>query len=144
MPADGHLSWKATYKPGKVVAEGFKGGKRILREVVETTGPAARLEASAQTIGTLAVVTVKVLDAKGRVVPDACLPVKLSLEGEGRILGAGNGDPAYLGPETSADGHNMEMPAFNGLLQVLVQKNGTNVRLRCSGEGCSPVYFSIN
>ena len=144
MPADGHLSWQAVYKPGKVVAEGYKNGKRILREVVETTGAPAQLAVSADSMGTLAVVTVKVLDPKGRLVPDACPVIGLSLEGDGRILGAGNGDPAYLGPETSADGRTLEMPAFNGLLQVLVQKNGADLRLRFTGEGMAPVYFPIN
>ncbi len=134
MPADGHLSWKATYKPGKVVADGYKNGRRILREVVETTGAPAKLEASAQYEGNLAVVTVKVLDAKGRTVPDGCPLIGLSLEGEGRILGAGNGDPAYPGPETSADGKTITIPAFNGLLQVLVEKNGADVRLRLSSD----------
>ena len=134
MPEDGHLSWTTVYRPGKVVAEGYRSGRRILREVVETTGPAARLEASTETIGQLAIVTIKVLDAKGRVVPNACPLISLELEGDGRILGAGNGDPAYRGKETSADGKTMSIPAFNGLLQLLVQKNGASVWLRLSSD----------
>ena len=134
MTEDGHLSWTTVYRPGKVVAEGYRSGRRILREVVETTGPAARLEASTETIGQLAIVTIKVLDAKGRVVPNACPLISLELEGDGKILGAGNGDPAYLGKETSADGKTMSIPAFNGLLQLLVQKNGASVWLRLSSD----------
>lgn len=120
MPRDGHLSWKATYRPGKVVAEGYVKGKRVLREVLETTGPAAQLEATVERVGRLSVWTIRVADAKGRTVPDACPMVSLKLEGNGRILGAGNGDPSYRGPEQSADGKTLQIPAFNGYLQVLV------------------------
>ena len=121
MPRDGHLSWKATYKPGKVVAEGFIRGKRVLRQVVETTGAPARLATEVETVGELRVVNVSVLDAKGRLVPDACPQVRISWTGsQGRFLGAGNGDPAYLGPQQPADGHTLTIPAFNGRLQVLL------------------------
>ena len=121
MPRDGHLSWEAVYRPGKVVAEGYKGGRRILRQVVETTGPAVRLEKSVENIGRLSVVLYSLVDAKGRLVPDACNAVRLELGGEGRILGAGNGDPAYRGPEQPSDGRHLVMPAFNGQLQVLLE-----------------------
>jgi beta-galactosidase len=57
-------------------------------------------------------------------VPDACPDIMLRLEGEGRILGAGNGDPAYKGPEQPADGRTLRIPAFNGYLQVLVEETG--------------------
>ena len=43
MPKNGHLKWKAVYKPGKVVAIGYKNGKRIMTQVIETTKPAAVL-----------------------------------------------------------------------------------------------------
>ena len=141
MPADGHLSWKAVYRSGKVVAEGYRKGKRVCREVVETTGPAAALTITQDRPEynadgrDVAVISVGVKDAKGRLVPDACLPVTVTLEGPGRLLGAGNGDPAYLGPEQSADGKTLTMPAFNGLLQLLVQPSAQGeLRLKCSAE----------
>ena len=36
MPKNGHLTWKASYQPGKVVAVGYKNGKRVLVETEET------------------------------------------------------------------------------------------------------------
>ena len=36
MPKNGHLTWKAIYQPGKVVAVGYKNGKRVLVETEET------------------------------------------------------------------------------------------------------------
>ena len=41
MPRNGHLVWEdVRYAPGKLVATGFVAGRRISREVLETTGPA--------------------------------------------------------------------------------------------------------
>jgi beta-galactosidase len=47
----------------------------------------------------IAVVTVAVVDAQGRVVPTANVPVAFTLTGPGRILGVGNGDPACHEPD---------------------------------------------
>ncbi len=144
MPRNGHLKWKAVYRPGKVVATGYKNGKRILTETIETTKPAARIALSAdrQTIMAdgrdIAVVTVEVQDQKGRVVPDACPMLTFRLEGDGRILGAGNGDPSYLGEDhpKAKDCREFSIPAFNGLAQVLVQggHNPSSLVLSCSAD----------
>ncbi len=144
MPRNGHLKWKAVYRPGKVVATGYKNGKRILTETIETTKPAARIALSAdrQTIMAdgrdIAVVTVEVQDQKGRVVPDACPMLTFRLEGDGRIIGAGNGDPSYLGEDhpKAKDCREFSIPAFNGLAQVLVQggHNPSSLVLSCSAD----------
>ena len=144
MPRNGHLKWKAVYRPGKVVATGYKNGKRILTETIETTKPAARIALSAdrQTIMAdgrdMAVVTVEVQDQKGRVVPDACPMLTFQLEGDGRILGAGNGDPSYLGEDhpKAKDCREFSIPAFNGLAQVLIQggHNPSSLVLSCSAD----------
>ena len=51
----------------------------------------------------VSVITVEVQDNKGRVVPDACPMLMFRLEGDGRIIGVGNGDPAYLGEDHPKD-----------------------------------------
>ena len=127
MPRDGHLSWKAVYKPGKVVAEGFKGGKRVLREVVETTGEAVQAELETTVCKGIQIVNVTLKDKKGRFVPDACPTLTFTLDGPGTILGAGNGDPAC--PVIDNPGTNecrsFTFPAFNGHAQLLVRGEGT-------------------
>ncbi|MBR4740015.1 MAG: DUF4982 domain-containing protein [Bacteroidales bacterium] len=127
MPEGGHLEWDAVYKPGKVVATAYKKGKRVLAEVLETTGPAARLDIEAETIGDVTVCTVRILDRKGRFVPDACLPLQLDVDGSARILGVGNGDPAFQAPERPSDpsARSFTVDSFNGLAQVLLQGSGT-------------------
>ena len=145
MPKNGHLKWNATYQPGRVVAKGYINGKRILTETIETTKPAARivLKADRSTITAdgrdLAVITVEVLDQKGSVVPDACPVLSFTLSGNGRILGAGNGDPSYPGLDhpNSKDCQQFTISAFNGLAQLLVQSTDTagTLQLTCTSDG---------
>lgn len=154
MPRNGHLKWKAVYQPGKVVAIGYKNGKRILTETVETTRPASKivLKADRQTIKAdgrdVSVITVEVRDNKGRIVPDACPMLTFRLEGEGRIIGVGNGDPAYLGEDhpKEKDCHEFGIPAFNGLAQVIVQSSqrASAISLSCTSEGLKQGTIELN
>ncbi len=133
MPRNGHLTWKAVYQPGKVVATGYKNGKRILTEVMETTKPASHIVMTAdrETLKAdgrdMAVVNISLHDSKGRLVPDACQGLDISLSGDGRILGVGNGDPAYPGEDhpKELDCKSFSIPAFNGRAQVLIQAGGS-------------------
>lgn len=142
MPKNGHLKWQAVYQPGKVVAIGYKNGKRMLTKQVETTKPAYKIvmKTDRQTISAdgrdVAVVTVEVQDAKGRIVPDACPMLTFKLTGDGRILGVGNGDPSYLGADHPDynDCHEFSIPAFNGLAQVIIQSSHNSSALQLRGE----------
>ena len=153
MPKNGHLKWKAVYKPGKVVATGYKNGKRLLTQTIETTKPASRLalKADRQTIAAdgrdVAVVSLEVQDAKGRLVPDACPTITIRLEGDARILGAGNGDPAYLGEDhpKTRNCREFSIPAFNGLAQVLVQSSTSpsTIVVKCASDGLQQATLSL-
>jgi beta-galactosidase len=97
--------WKVKYAPGALVARAFRGGVVVAETRVETTGaPAAvrlmpdqtNLRADGEDV---AIVTVAVVDAQGRVVPTANVPVAFTLAGPGRILGVGNGDPTSHEPD---------------------------------------------
>ena len=145
MPRNGHLKWTAVYQPGRLVATGYKNGRRILTETIETTKPASKLVAEASRTALaadgrdVAVVTVKVQDAKGRFVPDACPLLTFSIDGEARIIGVGNGDPSYLGADHPADKdcRRFSIPAFNGLAQVIVQSTcrSSDVVLSVTADG---------
>ena len=154
MPRNGHLKWEATYQPGRVVATGYKNGRRVLTQTVETTQPAARLVLKtdrSQLVADgrdVAVVTVEVQDAKGRLVPDACPRLTFTLDGNARILGAGNGDPSYLGEDHPRQQNCREfsIPAFNGLAQVLIQssRQPSSVTLNCTADGLKSATLGIN
>lgn len=153
MPKNGHQKWNAIYQPGKVVATGYKNGKRILTETLETTKPADKIIAKCdrQTITAdgrdVAVVMITLQDAKNRFVPDACPTLTFRLEGNGRILGAGNGDPSYLGADHPKDKDCKEfrIPAFNGCAQVLIQssKEVGTIQLQCTADGLKTGSVSI-
>ena len=144
MPKNGHLKWNAVYQPGKIVAYGYKNGKRMMTKTIETTKPAYKtvLKTDSQTLyierRDIAVVTVEVQDQKGRIVPDACPLLHFTLEGEGRILGVGNGDPMYLGADHPQDLNCREfsIPAFNGLAQFIIQcDTPSSLCINCKSEG---------
>lgn len=154
MPRNGHLKWKAVYQPGKVVAVGYKNGRRIMSKTIETTKPAAKivLRSDRQTIDAdgrdLAVVTVEIQDIEGHIVPDASPLLTFCLDGDGRILGVGNGDPSYLGADhpQGKDCKTFVIPAFNGLAQVLVQSSHSPavLTLTASAEQLNNGNLTIN
>jgi beta-galactosidase len=105
MERDSELSWKVAYQPGTLSAKGFRAGQVVAEAKVETTGaPAAvALLADRATIDgngeDVAVVAVSIVDGRGRMVPTADSPVAFKVEGPGRIIGVGNGDPSSHEPD---------------------------------------------
>ncbi|MDO4165216.1 MAG: beta-galactosidase GalA [Bacteroides sp.] len=153
MPMNGHLSWRAVYRPGSVKAVGYKNGKRQLTRKIETTDIASRilLTADRNTLQAdgrdVSVVRIELQDRKKRFVPTACNELTLTVSGPVRILGVGNGDSAWQEAErpTDADSRSFRVKAFNGLAQVLLQSTaeaGTGT-LTVSGEGLEDATYSI-
>ncbi|HJT23075.1 MAG TPA: beta-galactosidase GalA [bacterium] len=109
MPKDSHLEWKVPYEPGTLSAKGYNGGKVSAEAKEETAGDPASVALSADrdTIKAdgedVSVVTVSVLDKEGRPVPTAANEIHFSLEGPGRIIGVGNGDPVCHEPDRYFD-----------------------------------------
>jgi beta-galactosidase len=105
MEPNGHLEWKVAYQPGRLEVVGYKNGKRLLTDVVQTSGKPASIKLSAHQTSLkadgqdIAVVTVNVLDKKGLPFPVAGDEITFSIEGPGKIIGVGNGDPTSLEKE---------------------------------------------
>lgn len=105
MKKNSHLRWKVKYEPGELIAIGFKGGKAVGRTKVITTSEPAKIvlrpdrpiiNADGEDIS---IITVGAMDANDRVVQVATNLVQFELEGPGRILGVGNGDPSCHEPD---------------------------------------------
>ena len=162
IPRLGRAEWSVPYEPGRLEAVGFRNGKETLREAVETTGEPARLTLIADRAAIaadgrdLSVVTVGVLDAKGRPVPIAAAEVSFDLSGPGRIIGVGNGDPSSHEPDVClpsppAKAGGKAIPPqwkrrlFNGLAQVLVQsgRSAGTLTLRASAPGLASAGLNI-
>jgi beta-galactosidase len=133
------VSWKVPYAPGKLEAVGKKNGREVSRCLVETTGSAVALELVPDRAALLGdgwdalPVTVRAVDAQGRIVPTASPLVEFELAGPGAIIGLGNGDPNCHEPEKGTR-HSI----FNGLGQVILQSQpgGTGqLTLRAKSAG---------
>ena len=99
------VSWQVPYAPGRLEAVAKKDGHEVARYVVETTGEPVtlRLTPDRKSLagdGSDAMpVTVEAVDDQGRAVPLAQNKVNFTIEGAGKILGVGNGDPNCHEPE---------------------------------------------
>lgn len=109
MVKNGHLSWKVPYHPGELKAIGYQAGKKIMTEVLATTGAPESLKLEAHKISVnadgedLIVVAVSSMDKKGRHVPVANNMVQFEISGPGKIIGVGNGDPSCLEADKFVD-----------------------------------------
>ena len=115
-------TWEVPYQSGTLEAIGYTNGKEVSRFKVETTGEPAAIELianrnSIEGDGQDAVpVSVQVVDAKGRVVPTANLPIEFEVSGAANIIGLGNGDPNSHEAEKGN-----KRSVYNGLAQVILQ-----------------------
>jgi len=132
MPRNGHLTWENAYSKGRIKATGYIKGRKVATDIIEPAGPATTVEVTSERIGRLQVYTLTAKDAKGRTVLDGNVPVQVSLEGPGRIIGYGNGDPAGSEKEQSPDGKTCALTTFSGKAQVLVLGDGVLVCRVCN------------
>jgi beta-galactosidase len=102
MQANSHLEWKVKYEPGTVEAIGYRNGKKVMTDVVKTTAEpiALKLTADKKSISAdqqnVLVVTAEATDKEKRRVPTANNEVTFSIQGPGKIIGVGNGDPTSM------------------------------------------------
>ena len=137
MQKDQHLAWIVKYAPGTIEARGYKDGRQVMTAKRETTGPAAKLvlrpdrtEISADGED-VAICTVEVQDAQGRVVPVTENDVTFKVTGPGEVIGTGNGDPTNHEPDPGPN-----RKAFAGLCMAIVQSTKTAGTLKV--EATSP------
>lgn len=100
MQKNGLLEWTVNYQPGSVSANGYKNGKVMMNERIETTTESTGIKLQAHKSDLkadgkdISVINIAIVDKKGRVVPTANHLLKFAIEGDAKIIGTGNGDPA--------------------------------------------------
>jgi beta-galactosidase len=131
------LRWDdVVYEPGELKVVAYKNGKKWATDVMNTTGPAAKLEltpdrAKISADGKdLSFVTVKVADRDGLLVPRSKNELKFKISGPGEIVATDNGDAtsfeSFQAPERKA---------FNGLALVIVRaKAGESGKITLTAE----------
>jgi beta-galactosidase len=137
---DNTIIWNQPYRPGKVLAIGYKDGREVCRDSLVTTGPTAsfrldaeepqrRLWADGQD---MAHVRITLLDSEGRVSKMDPRKLTVSVEGSGRLLGLDNGDMRRKGSFRSSS-----LPSYFGTALVRLQagREAGTLRLHVSMEG---------
>jgi beta-galactosidase len=117
-------SWDVKYKPGTLIAKGYRNGKLIIDDKVVTSGEPYSVKVSGFKNNLKAdgedAVTLKfeILDRNGIVCPNANNILNISVKGNGHLLGVDNGNPANVNPAKLP-----ETRAFNGLCSAIVQSD---------------------
>jgi len=150
MEKDFHLEWNATYQPGTLEATGWRNGKLITTKV-ETTGEPASIQLIANRITInadgedVSIITVTALDSQGREVPVADNFIHFEIEGAGKIIGVGNGDPSSHEKDKYIDG-GYQRKLFNGKCSVIIlsDRKAGSIKLKASSENLKPAEVIIN
>jgi beta-galactosidase len=144
--ADLHLSWTIPYQPGTLRAVGTKDGKPVVTVEVSTTGEAAGIELKADRDAIsadrqdVAHITVRVVDAQGRMVPDAANEVTFEVQGDGRLIGLDSGDM-----QSHEDYKGKTRKPLNGMCLAVVQSTAKpgQIRLTATSPGLKPATVVI-
>ena len=148
MPRYSHLEWQVKYAPGVLSAKGYdEQGNVISQTKVETTGePAAIvLEPDRTTLtadgADISLVTVKIVDTRGRTVPVASNLVTFKVTGAGQLIGVGNGNPVCHEPDKGK-----QRSAFNGLCLAIIQSARTRgpIVIQADSPGLKSATVSID
>jgi beta-galactosidase len=106
---NGHLEWHLPFGPGIVSARGYTNGILIKEAALypPASAVAVRLQTDRPTIDAdgydVSVVTVAVVDADGNVALNDSSTMMFTLDGPGKIIGVGNGDPSSHEPDKYID-----------------------------------------
>lgn len=143
------VEWpQVPYEPGTLEAVAYRNGVEATRFSVETAGTAVALELVPDG-GTMEgdgrdaqPVTVRAVDAAGRVVPDAGPMVTFTVEGPGLVIGVGNGDPLCHEPDKAS-----QRSLFHGLASVIIQTKRAgsgSLILKATAVGLKPASVTID
>ena len=132
------LRWKVPFTAGTLKAEGYRDGRLVATDLVKTADEAAKIELSADRTSIhadgkdLSFITVKIKDEHNTLVPDADNLIHFEIEGEGKIVGVGNGNAMSREPAKGK-----ERRTFSGMCQVIIQTTGKkgNIQLKASSLG---------
>ena len=140
------LKWEdVKYQPGTLKVVAYKNGKKWASDEVKTTGKPTKLsmDAEANTIQPdgmdLAFITVSVTDEAGLVVPRTHNQVDFKVDGPGKIVAIGNGDP------TSHESfHGSTHKVFNGKAVVYLKATGSGtITVTATSSDLDPVSLTI-
>ena len=133
-------SFEIVYQPGTLKAIAVNNGKDVDSVVLQTPGKATNIRLTADrsqiknSRNDLAYVTVEIVDANGRLVPGASIPLQFSIEGNGEIMAT-----ASASPNDMQSFQKTEHRTFRGKCLVIVRPkgNGGKIIIKAKGDGLS-------
>jgi beta-galactosidase len=144
-----HLEWYVVYEPGVLEARGKRNGKKIVKKVETTETPAKiMIKPDRTTIDAdgndVSVLEITAVDRHGREVPDADNFIVFKIEGPGKIIGVGNGNPSSREPDKILTG-NYFRKLYNGKCQVIVQstKEAGDINVTAISDGIKATDIKI-
>jgi beta-galactosidase len=134
------------YAPGELRATGVSDGKELESVVLQTTGPASRLELVEETTvipadkNTLAFINVQATDKEGLMVPTNQSELRVKVSGPATLQTAGNAAPEHQGSFTDDT-----FSLFRGKGMVIVRSTGEpgTVTVEVSSENLKPASVSL-
>ena len=138
--------FRTVYTPGKVEAVGYAGGREVSRGCLCTAGAPAALRLVPEVTAlpadgaSLAYVRAEIVDAEGRVVPDAALPLTAEVTGPAELLGFGSGNPV-----TDENYTKGAFTSWHGSA-LAVLRAGTEageIRLKVAAAGFAPAEITL-
>ncbi|MFI3285114.1 MAG: glycoside hydrolase family 2 TIM barrel-domain containing protein [Rikenellaceae bacterium] len=141
-----YAEFETTYKPGKVEAIGYVGGKKVSFDTLRSTGKESKILAKSvwgelkRDGKDVAIIEVDITDKSGLTVPEATNVVKVEITGGAKLLGIDSPNLFYKGLFTAS-----ERDAMNGKLLVTIQSNGKNepTKVELTSEGLEPCTLKL-
>jgi beta-galactosidase len=133
---DMHLEWLVPYQPGELKVVARRDGREAASMSHHTAGPAHAITLStdqstlAPESRDLAYLTVRVVDEHGNFAPKAAKWINLQIDGPGRLIGSGAGDPlSHVSFQANT------FRTFNGLgLAIIAATSGPEPEIRAGSD----------
>ena len=145
-PLPGSVRFDTVYRPGKAEAVSYTDGREVSRAVLETAGPAVLIRLTPEKTSMkadghdLIYVDAEITDRDGRPVPDAEIPLSLTVTGPAAAAGFGTGNPV-----TDEDYTDCRTKSWRGCASVILRAGyeAGEVLLTVSGEGLPAASVSL-
>ncbi len=143
---NGVLSWRVPYESGVLKAVGLNNGQNVCEYVLQTAGPAARIELLPDVKNIradgkdISHIEFRIVDDKGVIVPDAEHEVTFEVDGPGNIIGIGNSNISNI-----EDYKDNKHKAYNGRGLAILQsgQNPGKIKLTANSEGLKQASIEI-
>jgi beta-galactosidase len=140
------IAIEVPYAPGTLEAVAFRDGREIARRRIETVGPAVAIRLTPERFGgggahcDVSYIGLELVDARGRLVPDAEVQLDVAVHGAGVLAAFGSADPLASGSYQSGT-----TKSWRGRALIVIRGTGKTGRavIQADGPGFPSVSASL-